>query len=73
MSNLVPGRRRNMTRSESVDRASNLIMASGAGVVVFLVTLVLALAGIIGGGVPLVVAIITGGLGFGAYRTINKR
>jgi hypothetical protein len=73
MSNLVPGKRGNMTRTQRVDRASNLIMAAGGFGVIFVVTLILAVAGVIGGGPPLVAAIITAVLSFGAYRTINRR
>jgi len=72
MSNLVPGKRSNLTRTKRVDRASNLIMASGGFGLIFIVTLVLAVAGVIGGGPPLVAAIITAALGFGAYRTIKR-
>jgi hypothetical protein len=72
MSNLVPGKRSNLSRSKRVDRASNLIMASGAAGLVFLVTLILAIAGVIGGGLPFAAAIVTAGLGFGAYRTIKR-
>jgi hypothetical protein len=72
MSNLVPSKRSNLTRSKRVDRASNLIFAAAVGGVTFLVTLVLALAGVIGAGLPLVIAIVTAGLGFGAYRTIKR-
>jgi hypothetical protein len=72
MSNLVPGKRSNVTRGKRVDRASNLILATGACGLVFLVTLVLAIAGIIGGGLPLAVAVVTAGVGLGAYRTIKR-
>ncbi len=72
MSNLVPGKRSNLTRGKRVDRASNLILATGVGALVFVVTLVLAIAGVIGGGLPLVAAIVTAGLGLGAYRTLKR-
>ncbi len=72
MSNLVPGKRSNLSRSKRVDRASNLIMASGVAGLVFVVTFVLAILGVIGGGLPLAAAIVTAGLGFGAYRTIKR-
>ena len=72
MSNLVPGKRSNVTRGKRVDRASNLILAAGACGLVFLVTLVLAIAGVIGGGLPLAVAVVTAGVGLGAYRTIKR-
>lgn len=72
MSNLVPGKHSNLTRGKRVDRASNLIMAAGVGVLVFLVTLVLTIAGVIGGGLPFVVAIVTAAFGLGAYRMIKR-
>ena len=72
MSNLVPGKRTNLTHGKRVDRASNLIMAAGVGALALVVTLVLAVAGVIGGGLPLAVAIVTAGLGLGAYRTIRR-
>jgi hypothetical protein len=73
MSNLVPGKRSNLTRTQRVDRASNLILAAGGFGVIFVVALILAVAGVIGGGPPLVAAIVTAALAFGAWRTINKR
>ena len=72
MSNLVPGKNSNVAHGKRVDRASNLIFAAGAGAVVFVVTLVLAIAGVIGGGLPLLAAIVTAGFSFGAYRTIKR-
>lgn len=72
MSNLVPGKRSNLSRSQRVDRASNLIMSTGAGGVLFIVALVLSIAGVIGGGVPLIIAIVTAGLGYRAYRTVKR-
>ncbi len=72
MSKLVPGRRRNLTHGRRVERASSLIMAAGVSALVFLVTFVLDIAGVIGGGLPLVAAVVTAGLGFGAYRTIKR-
>jgi Flp pilus assembly protein TadB len=72
MSKLVPSKRSNLTRGKRVDRASNLILATGLGALVFVVALVLAIAGVIGGGLPLAAAIVTAGLGFGAYRTIKR-
>jgi hypothetical protein len=72
MSNLVPGKRSNLTHGQRVDRASNLILGATVGGVVFVVTLVLALAGVIGAGLPVVAAILTAAFGLGAYRTIKR-
>jgi UPF0716 family protein affecting phage T7 exclusion len=47
--------------------ASALAGARNAGY-----ALVLAIAGAIGGGLPLAAGIVTAGLGFGAYRTIKR-
>lgn len=72
MSDLIPGGRKDMARGRRVDRASNLIFAAGTGAVVFVVTLVLAIAGVIGGGIPFVVAILTAAFGYAAYRTVKR-
>ncbi len=72
MSNLVPGKRSNLTHGKRVDRASNLILGAAVGGVAFLVTLVLAVAGVIGVGLPVLAAIVTAAFGLGAYRTIKR-
>jgi hypothetical protein len=72
MSDLVRGKGKNLSRSKRVDRGSNLIIAAGGAALLFLVTFVLAIVGIIGGGVPLVALIVTAACGFGAYRTIRS-
>jgi hypothetical protein len=71
MNNLEPRKGRRMSRSQRVDRGANLVMATGAVTIVFGVTLILWIFGVIGGifsFISLVVAVI---LGFLAYRTIK--
>jgi len=72
MGDLVPGRRGRLTRSQRVDRGANLIMASGACAVIFVVAFILALLGVIGSGIPIVAAVASGAFGYGAYRTIKR-
>ena len=71
MGDLVPGKRGRLTRTQRVDRASNLIIASGVCAAIFVVAFVLAIVGVIGSGIPIVAAIAAGAFGFGAYRTIK--
>jgi hypothetical protein len=61
-----------MLRAVSASTGLNLILATGGCGLVFVVTLVLAIAGVIGGGLPLAVAVVTAGVALGAYRTIKR-
>jgi hypothetical protein len=72
MSDLVPRRRSNLSHNQRVDRGARLVMATGVGAVVFVVAFLLALVGAISAGIPLAAAIVTGGLAFGAYRTVKR-
>jgi CHASE2 domain-containing sensor protein len=72
MSNLVPGKRSGLTRSQRVDRASTFLMVGGASAVAFVVTFVLMLAGVLGAGLPLVTAAVAVGCGLGARRIIKR-
>ncbi len=72
MSNLAPRKRSNLSRNQRVDRASTLIMVGGASAVGFVVTFVLMVAGVLGAGIPIVLAIVAAVCGFGARRIINS-
>jgi hypothetical protein len=72
VSNLQKRGRSNLTRGQRVERASKLIMATGVGGVLLGVTFVLALLGAVSAAVPLVVAVVTGALAYGAYRTVKR-
>jgi hypothetical protein len=72
MNDLVPRKPSRLSRSRRVDRGYNLVLASGVSGVVFAVTIVLAIAGVIGSGVPLLALLATAVFGYGAYRTINR-
>lgn len=72
MSSLEPRKRSNLTRNQRVDRASTLIMVGGVSAVAFVITFVLMVFGVLGGGLPLVTAIVAAGCGFGAWRIIKR-
>ena len=73
MSSLEPRRRGGMSRSQRVDRGASLTMATLACGAVFVVSLVLAIAGVIGSGLPVLSLILGGILGFLAFRTVKPR
>jgi hypothetical protein len=73
MSNLEPRRRSGLSRSQRVDRGANLVMASMACAAVFVVSLVLSIAGVIGGTLPLLSLLLGAALGFTAYRSVKRR
>lgn len=72
MNDLIPRKRGGLSRNRRVDRGYNLVVASGVSGVVFAVTIVLAIAGAIGSGIPLLALLATAVFGYGAYRTINR-
>lgn len=72
MNDLIPRKRSGLSRSRRVDRGYNLVVASGVSGVVFAVTIVLAIAGVLGSAIPLLALLATAGFGYGAYRTINR-
>jgi hypothetical protein len=73
MSSPEPRRGRGLSRSQRVDRGANLVMASMASAAVFVVSLVLSIAGVIGGTLPLLSLILGAILGFSAYRSVKSR
>jgi hypothetical protein len=58
MSSLEPGRGSNMSRRDKERRAYQLVVVGGAAGIVTVVGAVLAIAGVIGGGLPLVAAVV---------------
>ena len=71
MSDLEPRRSSPPSRRRREQRAYNLVLATGALAVVFVVGTVLAIAGVIGWGIPILAAIlaVVGGLLF--RRTVS--
>jgi hypothetical protein len=58
MNSLEPRRRSNMSRNQKERRGYQLVVAGGVSAAVAVVGFVLAIAGVIGGGLPLVAAIV---------------
>jgi hypothetical protein len=73
MSSPEPRRPNRLSRSQRVDRGANLVMASMASAAVFVVSLVLWIAGVIGGTLPLLSLILGAALGYTAYRSVKRR
>ena len=62
----------NLTRRDRESRAYTLVLASGGGAVATVVALVLAIAGVIGGGLVILFAVITAVLAFALRRTLGR-
>lgn len=71
MSNIEPRKRSKLTRNQRVDRGAQLVFATGVGAVAFVVTLVLAIVGVVGAGLPIALAVITAALAYAFRRTIS--
>jgi hypothetical protein len=72
MSDIAPRKSSRLTRSQRVDRASRLVIVSGASTLAFVVTFVLMVAGVLGAGLPIVTAVVAVGCGLGARRIIKR-
>jgi hypothetical protein len=73
MNSPEPRRGRGLSRSQRVDRGANLVMATMACAAVFVVSLILWIAGVIGGTLPLLSLILGAALGYTAYRSVKRR
>jgi hypothetical protein len=60
-----------MNRSQRVDRGAQLVFATAGSAIVFVVTFVLAVVGVIGAGLPLLAALATAGFGYALKRTLS--
>jgi hypothetical protein len=58
MNSLEPRRRSNLSRSQKERRGYQLVVAGGVAAAVAVVGFILAIAGVIGGGIPLVAAVV---------------
>jgi CHASE2 domain-containing sensor protein len=58
MNSLEPRRRSNLSRSQKERRGYQLIVVGGVSAAIAVVGFILAIAGVIGGGIPLVAAIV---------------
>ncbi|HEY2637199.1 MAG TPA: hypothetical protein VGI54_07425 [Solirubrobacteraceae bacterium] len=71
MSNLEPRGGRRVSRHERESRAYRLVVLTGVLSVVGIVGLVLALFGVIGAGLPIVLVLIAAALGFYLRRSLG--
>jgi hypothetical protein len=72
MSDISPRPNRTPSRRAREDRAYKLVLAGGTAAVVFVVTFVLALVGILGGyGIPILALIIAAVCGWMFRRTVS--
>ncbi len=71
MSDLSPRPSGGLSRRQREDRAYKLTLATGAGAVVTVAAIVLAVLGVVDLGVVLLLALVTGGLGYGLRRTLT--
>jgi hypothetical protein len=58
MNSLEPRRRSNLSRSQKERRGYQLVVVGGVSAAVAVVGFILAIAGVIGGGIPLVAAVV---------------
>jgi hypothetical protein len=68
---LSPRPSRRLTRKQREERAYALTLATGGGAVLTVVSAVLAVLGVTGFGLALVLALVTVGLGYALKRTLN--
>jgi hypothetical protein len=71
MSDLSPRPSGGLSRRQREDRAYKLTLGTGAGALLTVVAVVLAVLGVIDLGVVLLLALVTGGLGYGLKRTLS--
>jgi hypothetical protein len=72
MNDLTPGSGRRLTRSQREARAFRLVVATGTGAVTTTVLLVLSIAGTVGFGLVLLVALLTAVAGWLLRRTMGS-
>ena len=72
MSDITPRPNRTPTRRSREDRAYKLVLAGGTAAVVFVVTFVLAIVGVLGGyGIPIIAALVAALCGWMFRRTVS--
>ncbi len=71
MGDLTPRSSRRPTRRQREQRAYALTLATGAGAVLTVLAVLLAILDVTGGGLVLLLAVLTGGLGYGLKRTLQ--
>jgi hypothetical protein len=71
MSELEPRRRSQMSRKARADRAYTLVLATGGFMILTIVLFILAVLGIVGGGLAVVAGVITAGSGIALRRTLK--
>jgi hypothetical protein len=72
MSDLEPRRRSSLSRRERESRAYTLVLTTSGLLVLTIVLFVLAVLGVVGGGLAIVAGILTAGSGFMLRRTLNS-
>jgi hypothetical protein len=72
MSNLEPRRRSAPSRKQREGRAYKLVLATSGLLILTIVLVILAIAGVVGGGVAFVAALLTAGSGWMLRRTIGS-
>ena len=72
MSNLEPRRRSAPSRKQREGRAYKLVLVTSGLLILTIVLVILALAGVVGGGAAFVAALLTAGSGWMLRRTIGS-
>jgi hypothetical protein len=72
MSDLEPRRRSSLSRRSREDRAYKLVLATGGLAVLTVALVILAVVGVVGGGLAFLAALLTAGSAFLLRRTLSR-